>query len=339
MYKWEFVMSVTINNRGAIIFPHKICVDGHEDGCFVRFVTHIHSDHIVDLGKSITYSKHIVATPITIDMIKAMNIVLPLNKTLTLDYGQNLDIDTENNVTISIARADHIPGSAQIVLTSRDFRVGYTGDFRAPGTRTEILKDLDVLVIDATYGNPSYRRESEEIIMNEFVKLLKKLLTIKPVAIYAYHGKINDIMIKLREWGLDTPYILPSIQWNIYRVLKKYGFETPDVFPHNSKEAEEIKKSGWYIEFNTTSKYSSLKTRKNVSHIIVTGRYGKSVIKLGTAWIVGLSGHADFNELVYYVDEARPQLLVVDGYRSSYAHIFSSYVKKSLGIESVVKPF
>jgi len=55
--------------------------------------------------------------------------------------------------------------------------------------------------------------------------------------------------------------------------------------------------------------------------------------------IIGLSGHADFKELEYYVDMARPSLLIVDGYRSSYAHVFSSYVSNSLGIRSIVMPY
>ncbi|MEM4501926.1 MAG: hypothetical protein QXI86_00395 [Ignisphaera sp.] len=332
-------MYVSIGRRGAIVFPYRVCVDGHEDGCLFRVTTHIHADHIVDLDKSAIYCKHVIATPITLDILKVMGYTIPTNKAVALNYGQSMNIDQDDWLRLSIAKADHIPGSAQVVLDTKDACIGYTGDFRAPGIRTEILKDLDILVVDATYGDPSYVRESEDAIMNEFVKLLKKLLTEGPVAIYAYHGKINDVMLKLRQWGIDAPYILSSSQWNIYCVLNRYGYGTSDVFHQGSREAEEIMKSGWYIEFALTSRYSFLRRRKGISHVLVTGRYGKTVARLGGSWVVGLSGHADFNELVYYVDEARPRLLIVDGYRSQYAHVFSSYVRNSLGIEAIVEPF
>jgi putative mRNA 3-end processing factor len=332
-------MNVAIGRRGAIIFPLNICVDGYENGCTYRFVTHIHSDHTIDLDKSIVFSELLIGTPITIDLLKVMGFNIPKQKALPLDYYQSLDLDTNEFAKLTVYRSDHVPGSCQVVLEMKNCRIGYTGDFRNPGIKTDILKDLDILVIDATYGDPSYVRESEENIMNEFVKLLRKLLVEQPVAIYAYHGKINDVMMKLRAWGIDTPFILPRNQWNIYMVLKKYGFDVDEVYLENSREAEEIKKSRWYIEFNLASKFTYMKRRSGLAHILVTGKYGKTVIGRGNVWIVGLSGHADFKELVYYVKEARPKILIVDGYRSLYAHAFSSYINQNLKIKSIVMPF
>lgn len=332
-------MDVAISRRGAILFPHNICIDGHENGCLYRFITHIHADHVVDLDKSIAFSKYLIGTSITMELLRVMGYKIPQSKNIRMDYYQSVYIDGDDNAKLTIYKADHIPGSCQVVLELNGYTLGYTGDFRNPGTKTDILKDLDVLVIDATYGNPSYVRESEENIMNEFVKLLKKLLTEEPVAIYAYHGKINDVMMKLRSWGIEAPFILPSSQWIIYNVLAKYGYAVEDVFLDGSREAEEIKRNRWYIEFNTASKFNYMRKRNGLAHILVTGRYGKTIAKLGSSWVVGLSGHADFKELVYYVDEAKPRLLVVDGYRSLYAHAFSSYVNEKLGIRSIVMPF
>jgi putative mRNA 3-end processing factor len=268
-----------------------------------------------------------------------MGFSIPNLKTFPLDYYQTLDLDTKEYSKLTVYKADHIPGACQVVLELNHCRVGYTGDFRNPGIKTDILKDLDILLIDATYGDPSYIRESEENIMNAFVKLLRKLLVERPVVIYAYYGKINDVMAKLREWGIDIPFVLPQSQWNIYTVLQKYGYNVDNIFLEGSREAEEIKKSRWYIEFNLASKFIYLKRRNDLAHVLVTGRYGKTIARQGNSWIVGLSGHADFKELVYYVEEARPKLLIVDGYRSLYAHAFSSYVNQNLRIRSIVMPF
>lgn len=331
-------MNVAIGKRGAIVFPNDLCVDGHENGCVHRFVTHVHADHITDIDKSITYSKLIIATPITIDLLKVMGFQIPLAKTLKLDYGQSIDISMNRSAIITVAKADHIPGSAQVAVELSEGSVGYTGDFKNPGAGTDILKGLDVLVIDATYGDPSYSRDSEDAIMNEFVKLVRKLLTEGPIAVYAYYGKINEVMLKLRNWGVDAPFILPLSQWSIYSVLAKHGYNVADVYPENCKEAEEIRRTKWYIEFHLSSRFNFMKRRRGLSHILLTGRYGKTVMRKDDAWIVGISGHADFKELVYYVDEARPRMLIVDGYRSSHAHTFSSYVSKTLGIKSIALP-
>uniref|UniRef100_A0A7C2VLM0 MBL fold metallo-hydrolase n=1 Tax=Ignisphaera aggregans TaxID=334771 RepID=A0A7C2VLM0_9CREN len=277
-------MEVTIGRRGAIIFPHNLCVDGHENGCIYRFVTHIHADHIIDVDKSIAFSRHVIGTPITLELLKAMGYTIPQSKSLALNYGQSMDLNSNGFVRLRVHEADHIPGAAQVVLEMDGLTVGYTGDFRNPGSKTAILKDLDILIIDATYGDPSYVRESEEAIMSEFVKLLKRLLSYGPVAIYAYHGKINDIMIKLRAWGIDAPYILPWSQWNIYMVLSRYGYSTTNVYLDATKEAEEVKRTQWYIEFNLTSKLSYMKRRRGISHIVVTGRYGKKIMRMGDAW-------------------------------------------------------
>lgn len=330
-------MEVYIGSRGAVVFPGGVCVDGHENGCIHRFVTHIHADHVIDLDRSVVYSKQIIATPITIELLKVMGRQIPTAKVLPIEYGKTVELNEKT--VLRVAMADHIPGSAQVVLEVDGVSMGYTGDFRNPGSRTEILENLDILVIDATYGDPSYVREPEEVIVNEFVKLTRKLLSEGPVAVYAYHGKINDIMIKLRSHGIDAPYIIPLSQWGVYTVLAKYGYSVSDVFVDGSREAEEVKRSRWYIEFNLYTRFSSMKMRNGISHVLVTGRYGKTIAKLGRAWVVGLSGHADFKELVYYVDVARPRLLIVDGYRSSYAHAFSSYVNSALKIRSVVMPF
>jgi putative mRNA 3-end processing factor len=327
---------VWIDRNGAIQFLAKLCVDGHANGCLTRIVTHIHSDHTLHLSRSTTYCRHVLGTPITLDLLDVLGHPIPKNKRVPLEYGRATSLD---NYVIKFEYADHIPGSAQVAVEYDGVVLAYTSDFRNPGTKTKIIEQPHVLVIDATYGNPRHVREGEDVIWGKFVELLKKLLIQGSVALYAYYGKAQDTMIKLRDWGIDAPFLLTSSQWRIYKVLERYGYRVEDAFLLGSRDAEEIKRSKWYLEVHHASGISSYNSDAN-SHIILTGRFLKSIVRVNSSniWVVGISGHADFNDLVYYVDLSRPDLLVVDGYRSGHANAFASYVREHLRVESVVLP-
>lgn len=323
---------------GAIVFPNNICIDGHHNGCLYRVVTHIHADHTIHIDRSITASKYIIASPITLEMLLALGYNIPKPKSFKLNYDEIIDF--YDGSKLRFVKAEHIPGTTQVLYEDKDIVVAYTSDFKSPGRGTEIIADADVLVIDATYGDPRFSRAGEDVIWSEFIKLVRKLMSMGPIALYAYYGKAQDVMVRLRMEGIDAPFILSPAHWKLYRVLSRFGYEINDVFLSGSAEASEIERTGWYIEVHHTSKFNSLKRVYGLKHIFLTGRYIKTIMSRdsGNTWIVGISGHADFNELIYYVDNARPRLLVVDGYRSEYAHRFSSYVRENMGIESIVTP-
>ena len=325
-----------ISKQGAIQLFKKVCVDGHNIGCIARVVTHIHSDHLLQISNSINLCKQVIGTHITLDSLEVLGYRIPKHKRVALNYGEVIAVDDQYKV--SLEYAEHIPGSAQVIVEYNGTLVAYTGDFKDAGTKTKIIENPHILIIDATYGNPRYVREREDIIWAKFVELLKKLLVLGPVTIYAYYGKAQNAMFKLREMGIDTPLILSPMHWKLYKVLEKYGHIVNDVFLQGSPEAEEIRRTGWYIEFKHTTSLSSANGLG--SHIILTGRFAKTIMRMGAGnlWIVGVSGHADFNDLVYYVDNSRPEILIVDGYRSEYAQAFASYIRDNLNIETIVLP-
>lgn len=328
---------VRVSSSGAIEFPYRICIDGHANGCLTRVVTHIHSDHTLHLDRSITMSRYIVGTPITIELLKALGYNIPSNKTILLGYGEGVPLE---KAVLKLEVAQHIPGTAQVVLHDTNITAVYTSDFKNPGMGTKIIREPDVLVIDATYGDPRYSRASEEQIWEEFIKMVRKLLTVAPVAIYAYYGKAHEVMSRLRDAGIDAPFILSLNHWKISQVLSRFGYSVRDVLLYGSREYEEVKRDGWFIEFHHTISFKSSRTRTNLHHIFLTGRFAKTIVKLdeGSRWVIGISGHADFNELMHYVDESRPKLLIVDGFRSAYAEKFAEIVKERFGLKVAVSP-
>lgn len=330
--------SITITDRGAILLAPHICVDGHDFRCRVRVVTHIHSDHLMDLEKSIATSNLIIATPITMDLLEILGYNIPQRKRVALNYRTTLSLD---NYRIELVYAHHIAGTAQVVVENPNIVAAYTSDFKQPQQRTPILSGVDVLVIDATYGDPRCSREDEKAIVERLVKLIQRLLVEKPVNIYAYYGKAQEIMLLLREYGIDAPFIASPRQWQVLKVLSKYGINVRDVYLDGTNDAIEIQRSGWYIAFYHHTKFYSMRNHKLAHHILLSGwLFNKPVRRLNeNSWIVGFSDHADFEELITYVDEARPRLLIVDGFRGGVtAYRFASHVERSLGIRSLVKP-
>ena len=227
---------VTVTDRGAIVLSKSISVDGYADGAIVRVVTHIHSDHLLDLSRSIRYAEFIAATPLTLDLLEALGHRIPEHKKLPMPIGMRVQVD---DGVLRLVRARHIPGSVSVVFESSEFSAGYTGDFKLPGT--DILRDLDVLVIDATYGLPEWIRpwqEEIEYLLADIV--LDELRKGSPVHIYAYNGKIEEVMLLLREMGVDAPYLVGVRHYRVLRVLERHGYRIGDVVLESSREGWEV---------------------------------------------------------------------------------------------------
>ena len=323
-----------ISDKGAILLGENFAVDGPAQR-LVRVVTHIHADHIIGLENSIRYSAFILATPITHDLLKAMGYRIPPSKELRLEVGSKIRIGDEMLV---FRKANHIPGSVQVEVEINEYCVGYTSDFKLPGTH--IMKDLDVLVIDATYGYKEWNRPWQEEIEELLVDIVVDGLVRGPVHIFGYHGKLQEVMILLRERGLDVPFIAPKRVYDMARVLIGYGYNLDPILLENTREANEVVKDNWYVFFEHTSRSTRIKCR-NCTRILLTGwEFREPFRKIdGNTWIVSFSDHADFRQLVEYVKEAHPKLLVVDRFRGgNAASYFAEYVRRKLGIPAIALP-
>ncbi len=331
----ELLAKVYVSSSGAVILAPGVVADGHMPGSVVRVVTHAHVDHMVGLRDSIREAALIAATPLTLDMMGELGYRVPSHKKLPLPYGVETGVD---GVRLKLLPANHIPGAAQVLVEYEDgFRAGYTGDFKQPGT--PYMRDLDVLVIEATYGDPRHVRPWREEIEYLFADLVRDLLVRGPVYIYAYHGKLQEAMRILREQGIDAPFIAPRRVYRVTMVVKRHGYNVGDVLLSETREAREVMRDGWYIYF------SHMASRRNgappnAHRVILSGWELSGPYRQAGArtWIVSLSDHADHEQLVEYIREARPKLLVVDGYREGAPHALAAWVRRNLGIPAIVSP-
>lgn len=327
--------SLVRGNDHGVISIGTVDIDGVDDGR-VRIVTHAHSDHTVGLNKSANISEKIVATPLTLEWLPVIGQRLPRHKLVPLNYGE---VIRAGDLTIRFHKAVHIPGTAQVTVEFPDgITLAYTSDFKRPGEGTPILSP-DVLVMDAVYGRPSYRREFDDIIDTILADAVRELLATGPVYLYGYHGKIQEVMELLRKEGVDAPYILPYKQYRLAKIAEKYGHVFGDYVLQGTDEAEDIMRDGWFIYFA----HVSSKRRLNGvigNHLFLNGwEFSRPYKRIGrNKWLVAFSDHADFTGLLKYVEESKPRLLLVNTPRSTGGIEFAEYVRKKLGIEALLLP-
>ncbi|MEM1635163.1 MAG: MBL fold metallo-hydrolase [Thermosphaera sp.] len=313
-YYRELLKMVDILDNGAILLGKNISVDGH-GGKRIRVVTHAHSDHLNQLVESVRESEVILATPITLEMIQLLGYVsrsyIPLfkSKAKALNYYTVYSTDVEK---ITLLPAEHIVGSAQVLVEYNGFKLGYTGDFKLTSD-TPIMKNLDLLVIEATYGNPNHRRPFKDHVPDILYELVDYGLSYYGrVVIYGYHGKLQEAMRILRAKGINEPFVLTEKVFEITKALEKYGIKIENVFKEGSYRERER-----YIVFKHMMAASKRRLDGSALHVVLSGWEFREPFKRidDHSYLVALSDHSDFDDLVKYVELAKPNLVAVDASR------------------------
>lgn len=323
-----------IDHNGAVLLGNSVVCDAHADRP-LRIVTHGHTDHTQGLSESLRRCEKVIMTPATYDLIRLLYGFPARHDAVlhTLDYNNTLEFGGGESVTFF--RAGHIIGSAQVLVEDDEgTKLVYTGDFKLP--EAEIIPS-DVLVIEATYGNPSNRRGFKEEVEAELVMLVRESLKKGPVCIFGYHGKIQEVIRILRHGGIDAPII---VQRRIYEVTKLY-------------EEREEKVSGYYQLGTPDAREAMKQPYIGLYHLRSTGRFrekGTRIYLSGWefehAWkkvgedeyLVALSDHADFDELIAYVEESQPKFVITDNYRIGDAAALAREIQRRLGIRASPMP-
>lgn len=320
----------SVAGNGAILLGRNIVADAHARR-LVRVVSHAHSDHTKGLASSIRESLFIVATPTTMEMLGVLGYKLPREKSVALEYGRRITIDSEDLVLV---RSRHIAGSAQVVVESSEYRVGYTGDFKMPGTKP--IEDLDVLVLDATYGSPRLqRRWGDWDAVAALTEIIDRFIDQGPIWVYGYNGKLQEVMAQLRLRGVEYTFKADPVTLRLAEIASR--FYKVNLDPVEAYQGGVVDESA--ILFIHTSKMRSKRSMPGV-HVILTGweLRAPAVIVDDRTFRVSLSDHATFKEIIRYVEQARPRRVVVDAYRGTDAWFTAKYIERMLGIKAEPQP-
>jgi len=324
-------LKASINEKGAVLLGRRVACDSFDPTRPLRVVTHVHYDHLTGLRQSLRNCKAVVMTPATRDLLEVMHCnPLPLRRdnVKALAYEETLMIENEH---LTLYRADHILGAAQVLVEDEDgTRCVYTGDFRL--SQTPII-EADVLVIEATYGNPFQVRPFERVVENALVSLVESGLKQGPVYVFGYHGKLQEVMQILQKNKVGAPFVVPEKVFRVSKIYERHGMHLGRYLLLSDDEAKAlIEKVEPCVAFHHMN--SRRYVGREAFRISVSGWEFSSPRRqiADNEHVIALSDHSDFNGLLRYVTESKPKLVITDNYRVGDAKVLAREIEKRLGI-------
>jgi putative mRNA 3-end processing factor len=291
---------------------------------------------LVGLRQSLKNCEKVLMTAATRDLTEVMNGSLALTEgsVETLDYGKAIEYGDER---VTLVKADHILGAAQVLVEDASGnRIAYTGDFRLDGTP---VLDCDVLVVEATYGNPSCRRPFELEVRELLVSMVEKSLRDGAVYVFGFHGKLQEVMQILHSADVSVPFVMPERVFHVSKVCERHGMQLGCLTLSTEKEGREM------LDENLPCvAFYHMNSRENVglgsSRICVSGwEFHSPCRQIGDKeHLIALSDHSDFDGLIEYVRRAKPKRVVTDNYRMSYGETLAKEINRRLGIPAVAMP-
>lgn len=268
-------------------------------------LSHAHSDH-VKLAKDPDF----YCTPQTADIVAVRYPKKKYDVKLNpIEFGKEKKFDS---YSIKLHENGHILGSAQtqifddsgkeIVLTS-DFRLEDSMMFKG----AKPLKS-DILVLETTFGMPEYSFPAYGEVVSQMTDWISQHAKNKLVILAGYSlGKAQELTRISNEAGV-VPIVHESI-FEMNEIYKKHGVKTGDYIKmnHNLKDSQVLIMPPSLVNrhlFSTLEYFD----KREVTSAMATGWDYKGYFDK----IFHLSNHADFEQLMQYVEESDPKLVFTD---------------------------
>lgn len=197
-------------------------------------ITHGHADH-ARAGHGV-----VLATQATLDIMRVRYGEGFAGTSRALAYGETVERD---GVSVSLAPAGHILGSAQAVVRWKGITIVVSGDYkrrRDPTCAAFAPVPCDVFVTEATFGLPVFRHppDSEEI-----GKLLKSVAQFPErthlVGAYAL-GKAQRLIRLLREAGFDRTIYVHGALDELNALYVRHGVDLGALAPATSTRRQDF---------------------------------------------------------------------------------------------------
>lgn len=286
-------------DRGVHIHEADLWLDPHARRP-VAYVSHGHSDHCLPHG-------HALLTPGTAEFYRLRTRRQDVTE---LPFHQPLQF---KDLSIELFPAGHVLGASQLMLIGPDGRrLVFTGDFKlrpAPCLEAAEVRRCDVLVMECTFGHPRYRFPSlgdVEVQLRTFVdRCLGQDVT--PVVCGYVLGKGQEALCLLTRAGYQV-----AVHESIYRVAKLYerqGVSLGQYEPLNLASVPALR--GKVVLCPPHLKRAVTAPLARCRTVMLTGWAidPRARYRYGFDEMIGLSDHADFDELLEYVERAAPRVV------------------------------
>ncbi len=206
--------------KGLYCPPGDFYIDPVRGAVDRAVITHGHADH-ARAGHGA-----VLATQETLDIMAARYGERFTAHRQPLAFGETVEI---NGVTVWLAPAGHILGSAQVVVEWRGLRMVSTGDYKRRQDPTcrgfEIVPNTHVFITEATFGLPVFRHPDDRA---EIRKLLASVDLFEArthlVGVYSL-GKAQRVIALLREAGYERPLYIHGALEKLCALYQRNGID------------------------------------------------------------------------------------------------------------------
>jgi len=267
-------------------------------------ITHGHSDH--------ARSGHgtVLATPETLAIMAARYGRDFAASSQTARYGESI---SRNEISLSLAPAGHVLGSAQAVLRWKGMTAVVSGDYkrrRDPTCPPFEPVACNLFVSEATFGLPVFRFPPSE---DEVAKLLKSVALFPDrthlVGAYAL-GKAQRVIRLLREVGYDKTIYMHGALASMNALYQAHGIDLGPVAPatdaaRNALPGEIVIAPPSAIADKWARRFADPIPAFASGWMMVRARARQRHVELPLV----ISDHADWDELVLTALELKPEEL------------------------------
>jgi DNA ligase-1 len=294
--------------RGIYLPAQKLWLDPWEPKRFA-FVSHAHSDHIAPHDE-------IIVSEVTARLMqtrlpgKRFEHIVPFNETRSI-----------RDVEVTLLPAGHIFGSAQLFVSSPEGTLLYTGDFKLrPGKSAEPAqwREAETLIMETTFGRPRYHFPPAERVVKEIVDFCRDTIDdgAVPVLLGYSLGKAQEILCALE--GADLTPMLHGSVYQMTRIYEQFGQSFCKYIRYKPSNL-----AGKVIVCPPSAKGSSMLDkipRKRVAMISGWAVDPNAIYRHQVDVAFPLSDHADYNDLLRYVDLVKPKrVLTLHGFAAEFA--------------------
>jgi len=283
------------------------------------FITHAHSDHTY--GFTRTSKKH--CTKETLQIYEALR-ERPVKNCQTLSIGEKIDID---NCEITALNAGHMLGSCQFEIVTPKFTAIYTGDINCVDTLTTKAAEhrgCDYLIIEATYGHPSYLFPRRSTTYADIIKwALTEIKNGKTPTFQVYSSGKPQEIVRLFNVYTKIPVVCALSIAHANAAHTQSGLRL-DYLDASMPEGKQALRAGGCV-YITPSRSDHVP--RNASRAVTTGWALKQAFRRCTSF--PLSSHADYHQLMRFVAAVNPKRVYVF---TGYADVLSRQIERDMDI-------
>ncbi len=279
-------------------------------------ITHAHSDH------ARPGHRHALASPATHALMAARMGESAFAATQSLAWHEPL---RAGDVTIRLAPAGHVLGSAQIILDHKGARAVISGDYkRTPDITCDPFEPIpcDVFVTEATFALPVFHHPDPHA---EIRRLLDSVALFPErthvVGCYSL-GKTQRLIALLRQSGWHQPIWMHGALTAMCQVYEAQGISLGDLRPATIAAKDQLIGQ---IVLAPPSAIADRWARRLAEPVVCMAsgwmRVRQRAKQGGVELPLVISDHADWPELLATIDEvAAPEIWVTHGREDALIH-------------------